>query len=138
MRDPWRLEVIELSLQLSELTYRTTARFPGAERFGLVAQMRRASVSVGSCIAEGCGCGTDLGFCRYLQLALASLLEVEYQSRLSARLGFGDPTDLREVSVAADRLKRMLVSLKNAIGRRMQGRQKPKAPGRATSERSAR
>src|SRR4051812_41808862 len=106
MRDPWRLEVTELSMQLALLTYRTTMSFPSAERFALVDQMRRASVSVGSCIAEGCGCGTDAAFRRYLQLALSSLLELEYQARLATRLDFGDPRDGRELELAADLLKR--------------------------------
>src|SRR3982751_5739749 len=119
MRDPWRLEVTELSMLVSELTYRVTARFPSTERFGLVSQMRRAAVSVGSCIAEGCGCGTDRGFHRYLQMALGSLLEVEDQSRPAPRLGFGDPSDSRELELAADTLKRSLVSFKNAVERKM-------------------
>jgi four helix bundle protein len=128
MRDPWRLEVVELSMQLAELTYRLTAHFPPAERFGLVDQMRRASVSVGSCIAEGCGCGTDPGFCRYLQTALSSLLELEYQARLASRLGFGDPPDARDLRGVTDLLKPKLVSLKNAVTHRMQSRRRPK-PG---------
>jgi four helix bundle protein len=125
MRDPWRLEVVELSMQLSELTYRLTARFPAAERFGLIDQMRRASVSVGSCIAEGCGCGTDPGFCRYLQTGLSSLLELDYQNRLASRLGFGDPGDAREVQAVLDRLKPKLVGLKNAVAGRLKGRRHP-------------
>jgi four helix bundle protein len=122
MRDPWRLEVVELSMQLSALTYHLTARFPPAERFGLVDQMRRASVSVGSCIAEGCGCGTDPGFRRYLQIALSSLLELEYQTRLAARLGFGDPPDVRELQGVTGLLKRKLVGLKNAVSNRRRSR----------------
>ena len=109
-------------MQLAELTYRITARFPPAERSGLVSQMRRASVSVGSCIADGCGCGTDPGFSRYLQLSLSSLLEVEYQSRLASRLGYGDPPSAHELDIAATLLKRKLVSLKNAVARRVENR----------------
>jgi four helix bundle protein len=127
MRDPWRLEVVELSMRLAEITYRLTARFPPTERFGLVDQMRRASVSVGSCIAEGCGCGTDPGFCRYLQTALSSLLELEYQARLASRLGLGELSDGRELRDLAERLKPKLVGLKNAVTRRMQTRRRTKS-----------
>jgi four helix bundle protein len=125
MRDPWRLEVVELSMELSELSYRLTARFPAAERFGLIDQMRRASVSVGSCLAEGCGCGTDPGFCRYLQTALSSLLELEYQGRLASRLGFGEAQDAQDLRAAVERLKPKLVGLKNAVTHRMQRRRYP-------------
>jgi four helix bundle protein len=127
MRDPWRLEVVELSMQLTVLTYRATTRFPPAERFGLIDQMRRASVSVGSCIAEGCGCGTDPGFRRYLQMGLSSLLELEYQARLASRLGFGDPQAVEELAITTDLLKRKLVSLKNAVDRRMRDRRRPES-----------
>jgi four helix bundle protein len=115
-------------MQLAVLTYRTTARFPPAERFALIDQMRRASVSVGSCIAEGCGCGTDPGFRRYLQIALSSLLELEYQARLASRLGFGDPADGHKLELAVDLLKRKLVGLKNAVGRRMRIRPRGDPP----------
>jgi four helix bundle protein len=40
-------------MDLADLVYDITARFPDRERFGLVAQMRKAAVSIPSNIAEG-------------------------------------------------------------------------------------
>ena len=48
-----KLEVWRKSLDFADLVYRLTRTFPDEERFGLTNQMRRASVSVSSNIAEG-------------------------------------------------------------------------------------
>lgn len=48
-----KLEVWKESIQLAVKTYKTTDLFPKEEKFGLISQMRRCSVSVSSNIAEG-------------------------------------------------------------------------------------
>jgi four helix bundle protein len=55
MQDAQKLLVYREARELAVAIYRLTARFPPDERFGLVQQLRRAAVSVGSNIAEGCG-----------------------------------------------------------------------------------
>ena len=134
MRDPRDLEVIELSMTLAELTYLLTKEFPLDERFGLVAQMRRAAVSIGSNIAEGCGRTTDRAFVSFLQIALGSALELDYQAQLAERLGHGNAQRLQELRGEVDRMKRKLVSFMNAIRRRkvaatpVRQREAPAAP----------
>jgi four helix bundle protein len=118
MRDPRNLEVADDAMDLAELTYVVTKAFPSDERFGLVAQMRRAAISVGSNIAEGCGRTTDRAFTSFLQIALGSVLELEYQAQIAARLGHGDPLMIQDLCRATGILKRKLVSLTNAIRRR--------------------
>ena len=118
MRDPRSLEVRDLAMDLAELTYQITKGFPPDERFGLVAQMRRAAVSVGSNIAEGCGRTTDRAFVSFLQIALGSVLELEFQAHVASRLGHGDESKMQTLTTATDLLKRKLVSLINAIRRR--------------------
>ena len=49
------LKVWQNSIDLAEKTYRLTAEFPASEIYGLTSQLRRASVSVASNIAEGWG-----------------------------------------------------------------------------------
>ncbi len=68
--------------------YQATAKFPSEERFGLTSQVRRASVSIPSNIAEGQGRGPTLDFVRYLKIARGSLQEVDTQLTLAIRLGF--------------------------------------------------
>lgn len=55
MQDPDKLEVSHLAEELAITIYDWTDTFPSHERWGLSSQMRRAAVSVGSNIFEGCG-----------------------------------------------------------------------------------
>lgn len=59
--------------------YKVTRSFPDAELFGLTNQLRRASVSITSNVAEGFGRRTKDDRSRYYQMALASLAEVQSQ-----------------------------------------------------------
>ena len=115
MRDPRNLEVVELAMCLAELTYEVTRSFPADERFGLVAQMRRAAVSVGSNIVEGCSRSTNRAFASFIEISLGSVLELDYQARIALRLGFSDPTSVRELRAHTARLRRMLTKLSNTV-----------------------
>jgi four helix bundle protein len=82
------LEAWKLGIGLTKSVYRATASFPDAERYGLVSQLRRASVSIPSNIAEGWGRGTTAEYARFLRVARASLFEIETQLIIAAELGF--------------------------------------------------
>ena len=115
MRDPARLEVLERCAELAVLVYRVTASFPASEKYGLASQMRRAVVSVGSNIAEGCGMATGAAFLRYLNIATGSLLELDYQAMLASRLALGDAETLADVRALALRAKQMLSRLRSSV-----------------------
>lgn len=89
MRDHKKLRAFELADEVALLTYKFTANIPREEQFGLTSQMRRAAVSIPSNIVEGCGRQTEAEFLRFLDIAYGSLRELEYQTSLSVRLGFG-------------------------------------------------
>ena len=94
MRNPYKLRVMESAFAIAERTYQGTADFPPTERFGLVTQMRRAAVSIGSNIAEGCGRSTDAQLVNFLNFASGSASELEFQARLSIRLRLGSAPTL--------------------------------------------
>lgn len=83
MQNPRNLRVYHQSLELAVNPYDFTAGFPVSERHGLVAQMRRAAVSVGSNIAEGGGRQGNRALIAALHHSLASLDELEFQAELS-------------------------------------------------------
>jgi four helix bundle protein len=80
-------------------TYKATADFPRCETYGITSQIRRASVSVASNIAEGQGRLTSGEFRQFLGQARGSLLEAETQLAIALDLGFLD----RPVYEALDR-----------------------------------
>jgi len=84
------LTVWQRAMELSEAVYSLTKTFPKDEIYGLTSQLRRASVSVASNIAEGRGRGTDRDFKQFLNIAQGSTYEVQTQLLLSKRLKIGD------------------------------------------------
>ena len=111
MRNPYKLRVVENAFAIAKATYDATAQFPATERFGLVTQMRRAAVSIGSNIAEGCGRSTPLQVTNFLHYASGSASELEFQSRLAIRLGLGSDAELTALCGLLASERKMLASL---------------------------
>lgn len=81
-----KLEAWKLAMDLCEMIYSITNEFPPEEKYGLVSQLRRASVSVPSNIAEGAARNSKLEFRHFLGIALGSLSELGTQIEISFRL----------------------------------------------------
>ena len=88
VRDFRELVVWQRAMELVELVYRVTSRFPKEEQYGLTSQLRRAAVSIPSNIAEGQGRSTTRDFLNFLAIAKGSLNELETQILISERLGY--------------------------------------------------
>jgi len=88
---------------------------PKDEQYGLVSQMRRASVSVVSNIAEGCGRLTSGEFRHFLGLSLGSLFELKTQIVVAARLGFVDDKALSDARSLAEEVSKMLTAIIRAL-----------------------
>lgn len=106
-----KLIVWKKSMDLVVLTYRFTKYFPNEERFGLTSQIRRASVSIPSNIAEGCRRSTKKDCCHFLIIALGSASELDTQFKLSKRLGFIKDADYNEADGLLHEVLRMLNKL---------------------------
>ena len=90
MHDYRQLTVYDMAIEITGETYRLTKTLPRSERFGLVQQMNRASVSIASNIAEGAGRGDSRDFARFLRIARGSACELEAQATLAASVGLVD------------------------------------------------
>jgi len=80
------LKIWQNGLTIAQETYSLTQKLPKEELFGLVSQMRRASVSVPSNIAEGRSRSSRKDFSQFLRIALGSLAELETQLLLTKNL----------------------------------------------------
>lgn len=105
------LIVWQRAVELSLAIYKLTSKFPASEQFGLVNQLRRASVSVASNVAEGYGRSTKGEYIQFLGHARGSVCEVETQLAISSALGYG-PKQLRD---SADALAIEVSSMLNAM-----------------------
>jgi len=111
MKDFRQLKVWEKAHQLALAIYNVTKGFPKEEIYGLTSQIRRASMSVPINIAEGCGRNTDADFARFLQIAMGSASETEYQLLLSHDLEFLTKEQYEKLNTDVTEIKRMLTSL---------------------------
>lgn len=91
--------------------YKTLHSFPKDEVFNLISQLKRASTSIPTNIAEGTGRFTQKDFAGYLQVALGSTHEVEYLILLSKDLGFLDIELYNLHTQHINEIKAMLISL---------------------------
>lgn len=115
MKDFHQLKVWEKSHQLALAVYKATKEFPKEELYGLTSQIRRASMSIPTNIAEGCGRYTDADFAKFLQIAMGSACETEYQLLLSRDLGFLCKEEFDKLNTDTTEVKRMLASLLKTI-----------------------
>src|SRR5512140_67291 len=105
------LKVWEKAHEVALACYDVTRTFPREEMFGLTSQIRRAGVSVGANIAEGCGRRGNGELHRFLQMAMGSASELEYHLLLSRDLGYLKADRHKTIHEQLEEVKRMLASL---------------------------
>jgi four helix bundle protein len=96
------------SMDLAIAVYAATRLFPREEMFGLTNQLRRASVSIPSNIAEGKGRASSGELLHFLGIARGSALEVHTQLELSMRLSFGSGEELLSAKALANEVSKIL------------------------------
>jgi four helix bundle protein len=131
MKDFKDLKVWLKAHELTTLIYSVSRAFPRDEMYGLTSQLRRAAVSIGANIAEGCGRRSDGEFVRFLQIARGSASEVEYHLLLSRDLKFMDASGFQNLQSKLVEVQRMLTSLVSAIEQKG-----TKAPAKARAARA--
>lgn len=103
----------QVSVELVKDLYELTETFPANEVYGLVSQIRRASVSVPSNIAEGAARTTKREFAHYLSMARGSLSEIDTQLTIAKQLDYIDNDE--EVQQKLDRVFGLIGGLLKSI-----------------------
>ena len=111
MRDFRRYTVWQKAHTLTLKAYAATRALPVVERFGLTAQMRRSVSSIPMNIAEGVGRSSEKDRARFIDIAVGSANEFQYQLILSADLGYLSEAAQNELDRMVVEVRKMLSSL---------------------------
>lgn len=113
MRNFRKLDVWIDSRNLVKEIYSLTATLPESEKFGLIFQMNRCSISIPSNIAEGSSKDSQKDFIRFLQISLGSTYELETQLLLCSDLLLADENQISLIIENVQILQRRISALIN-------------------------
>ena len=111
------LETWKRSYQFAIIIYRLTESFPSKERYNLISQMNRASVSISSNIAEGCSRSSVKDLTRFLDISLGSSFELESQLLIAKGLNYLSNEKLEAVKKELHQIQKMIQGFKNYINK---------------------
>lgn len=109
------LKIWHRSRTFVKTIYQITKEFPKEELFGLTSQIKRATVSVPSNIAEGCGKGTEKDLNRFLDNAVGSSCEIETQLYLAYDLEFIDKMVMESSTDEIQQIRRMIIAYQKTL-----------------------
>ena len=109
-----KLDIWQKSKSFSVLIYKVTKAFPSDEKFGITNQLRRASVSIASNIAEGISRISYKEQARFSEIAFGSLMEVLNQIIISKELGYLENDIYEKLRIDIDEISNKLNALKKA------------------------
>jgi four helix bundle protein len=108
MQDFRKVRAWQASRELTVMIYRITASFPRDERFGLTSQIRRAAISIGANIAEGCGRDTRADTQRFFQMAFGSSVELLHHLIISLDLGILQKEEFDRLEAQMEPMRKMI------------------------------
>jgi len=109
------LKVWQNARLLVKEIYLSTNKFPAEEKFGLISQMRRSSVSIPSNIAEGSGRRTDKDFVYFSNVSLGSAYELQTLLFLSQDLEFLKVDKTEALNSSLEEIQKMIYGLIKTI-----------------------
>jgi four helix bundle protein len=115
VKDYKQLRVWQRGIEIVDKVYALTDKFPREELYGLTAQMRKASVSIPSNVAEGFVRGHPKEYRYFLYISLGSCAELDTQSIIANRRRYITEDELRVLAEDLDHEARMLTSLINRV-----------------------
>ena len=105
------LIIWQKSIVLTKQIYAITRKFPKEEIYGLSNQLRRASVSVASNIAEGYGRITRNDYKRFLSFSFGSTFEIQTQLIIGIEIGIINNEDFNESIMLSKEISAMLYAI---------------------------
>ncbi|MBQ7989377.1 MAG: four helix bundle protein [Bacteroidaceae bacterium] len=109
-----KLIVYQKSKELVKRTYQLLKKFPADERYAMCDQLKRASVSITSNIAEGVNRFSVKDKVHFVEIAFGSLMEVSSQFELAEELGYISTEERLSIDELVKEVARLLSGLRNS------------------------
>ncbi|MBQ8656406.1 MAG: four helix bundle protein [Prevotella sp.] len=114
------LDAYKVAKELTIYVYSLLKKYPSYEQYALCDQLRRATVSIPSNIAEGMGRMAIKERIHFLEISYASMMEVLCQLDISQSLGYISEEELSKAEKTADHLSRIMSGLRKNLFEKMQ------------------
>lgn len=111
------LDVWKKGIEIADLVYKLTAKFPPSELYGLTSQVQRASVRISSNIAEGFVRGHTAEYKQFLRVSLGSCAELNTQAIIARRRNYITQQETENLQELLDHESRMLMNLIKSLGK---------------------
>ena len=115
MRNFKELKIWQKGIDIAIRTYRLADTFPKEDKFSLVQQMTKASVSIPSNIAEGSSRKSERDYSRFIEISLGSAFELETQIIIAEKLHKGDQQLLQELKTEITDEQKMLTGFQQKL-----------------------
>ena len=115
MKDFHKLGIWQRSHQLTLDVYKVSQAFPKDELFGLTSQIRRAASSIPTNIAEGCGRASNKDYAHFLQIAIGSASEVEYELLLAHDLEYINDEAFNKLTSETIAIRKMIIKYQSEL-----------------------
>lgn len=102
-------------MKLAKEIHELTKRFPKEEMYGLTSQLRRATTSIPSNIAEGSQRGSKKDFANFILIAKGSLAETRTQLLLAKDFGYCESTEVNNILIQMEDVNKMLYALHRTL-----------------------
>ena len=110
-----RLIAYQKAKEVVKRTYKLLKKFPKEEQYAMCDQLRRASISITSNIAEGMNCYSVKDKNHFLEMAYGSLMEVSSQFEIAEELGYINNADRQNMDVLIDEVARLISGLQKSF-----------------------
>jgi four helix bundle protein len=115
------LKIWQKSRELVKICYFATSKFPKEEKFGLIPQIQKASVSIPTNIAEGSGKSSDKDFSRFLEMSISSAFELETLFIVAVDLELIPFEKSTEIISQIQEIQKMIYAFRKSIVKRRIG-----------------
>ena len=109
-----KLIAYQKAKEIVKRTYKLLKKFPSEERWAMCDQLRRASVSITSNMAEGVNRFSVKDKTHFIEMAYGSLMEVSSQFEIAEELGYITPEDQLSMDQLIEEDARLLSGLLNS------------------------